>query len=365
MQGIYLWAMFQAITLGLILTRKWNSELGAVRFLSYFFVLSGLEILFQYLLKSTSFAVHNAGWVFTYEVFNYLYGPLLFFYLKKSNSIAIQRKEYLYFLPAAIFFVVFLATEPVFSEGYSYSPWIRSSFRKVNLFVITAFNIFFAFKCLQQRNSRDVGSDENWARWVFYITLFLSIKAFHSVWSVIFSELMFMGLDENAREYAHSLNDIFYAILNGVIIVLGQITLFSNPSLFSIPEILKRKPSTKSLDDKTEKEISQKLQEYVVDGRVFLKNNINERLLSEEIEVPVHVLSRYLNEVLEKSFTDYINELRIEEAKKLLCDPDTRENTLYSIALDSGFKSESAFYSNFKKFTNMTPRQYKIEHDME
>jgi AraC-like DNA-binding protein len=64
-----------------------------------------------------------------------------------------------------------------------------------------------------------------------------------------------------------------------------------------------------------------------------------------------------LNEHLNKSFTDFINELRIEVSKEYLV---TKGNlTIESIGYESGFNSKSTFFKAFKKFTGITPLQYQ------
>jgi AraC-like DNA-binding protein len=49
----------------------------------------------------------------------------------------------------------------------------------------------------------------------------------------------------------------------------------------------------------------------------------------------------------------------VEETKRLLKSEKSKDLTLFAIAIDSGFSSESVFYTNFKKYVGMTPNQYK------
>jgi AraC-like DNA-binding protein len=58
------------------------------------------------------------------------------------------------------------------------------------------------------------------------------------------------------------------------------------------------------------------------------------------------------------TFHDLINTHRIEEAKKMILDPELNE-TIEGIAYLVGFNSKSTFHSAFKKFTGLTPSQFK------
>jgi two-component system response regulator YesN len=60
--------------------------------------------------------------------------------------------------------------------------------------------------------------------------------------------------------------------------------------------------------------------------------------------------------VTNKNFHEFINNERIEEAKKLL------KNTNYpisTIAYDLGFNDSNYFSVVFKKFTGKTPKEYR------
>jgi YesN/AraC family two-component response regulator len=56
------------------------------------------------------------------------------------------------------------------------------------------------------------------------------------------------------------------------------------------------------------------------------------------------------------NFIDILNNIRVEEAKKLLGDPKYK---IYEIAEVVGFSDVTYFYRLFKKLTGMTPMEYK------
>ncbi|MCE7061848.1 AraC family transcriptional regulator [Dyadobacter sp. CY343] len=65
---------------------------------------------------------------------------------------------------------------------------------------------------------------------------------------------------------------------------------------------------------------------------------------------------RYFKARANKTFIDFVNEIRIGHACKLLLEDKW---TIAQIAYDSGFDSLSNFNRNFKKYIGHTPREYK------
>ena len=57
-------------------------------------------------------------------------------------------------------------------------------------------------------------------------------------------------------------------------------------------------------------------------------------------------------------FSDYVNSLRIEEAKRLLNSDLFKRTTIESIAQKAGFNSKSPFYIDFKKYRNYSETIY-------
>ncbi len=59
--------------------------------------------------------------------------------------------------------------------------------------------------------------------------------------------------------------------------------------------------------------------------------------------------SHVINNVFQKSFTDFINELRIKEACERLKDEKNKIHTLETISGSVGFSNRNTFTRNFKK----------------
>lgn len=95
----------------------------------------------------------------------------------------------------------------------------------------------------------------------------------------------------------------------------------------------------------------------VRDEKLYLDSELKMDKVSKKLARPIPHISQAINENTQNSFPDYINSFRIEEAKKKLLveNPDT----IFAIAIDIGFNNKTTFYNAFKKYTDMTPTQYR------
>ncbi|CAM4479895.1 response regulator [Paenibacillus xylanexedens] len=86
------------------------------------------------------------------------------------------------------------------------------------------------------------------------------------------------------------------------------------------------------------------------------RENISLKLLGEQF----YMNSAYLGQIFKKhfsiSFSDYLNQLRIEEAARLLRRTDQR---VYEIATMVGYRDSDYFISRFEKLMGETPAQYR------
>lgn len=99
---------------------------------------------------------------------------------------------------------------------------------------------------------------------------------------------------------------------------------------------------------------------FLMEGeRLYREESISLQSLAEKLSITTHQLSQLLNEKLNCTFPDYINNFRIEEAKELLVDPAWADRKVISIAFEVGYNTKAAFYGVFKKCTGMTPSEYR------
>ncbi|WP_028887760.1 helix-turn-helix domain-containing protein [Tenacibaculum ovolyticum] len=98
---------------------------------------------------------------------------------------------------------------------------------------------------------------------------------------------------------------------------------------------------------------------FIKKNKKFLVPKYTLQSLSKDTKLSSSTLSLIINNIANKSFTDYLNEMRVDQAKLLLLDPNYSNYTITSIGLESGFNSKSTFYTVFKKHSSCTPVQFK------
>lgn len=78
--------------------------------------------------------------------------------------------------------------------------------------------------------------------------------------------------------------------------------------------------------------------------------------LAEHVHLSANYVSRLIKRNVGKTFTEWLNEYRMEEAKKLLRIPHCKS---YRVAEQVGIPDARYFSQLFRKYTGMTPTEYK------
>jgi len=103
-------------------------------------------------------------------------------------------------------------------------------------------------------------------------------------------------------------------------------------------------------------EMKGKMESVCLFIRENFRNDINRDLIAATIEMNPDLFSRNFNQYTGKSLPDYVNILRVEDAKMLLRETD---KTVSRIAIETGFENIRTFNRVFKKFTGMNPGEFR------
>lgn len=159
-----------------------------------------------------------------------------------------------------------------------------------------------------------------------------------------------------------TLTPLFYETLVFKIVILFMLMALAAAGLY----IYKKQPFKKQekykgspLNPHFAEACIHKLKHLMEVEKLYLEADISLQSLAEKLSITSRLLSQILNEKLARNFSDFINFYRVEEAKKMLQDPRSAQKKIIALAFDVGFNTKVAFYNAFKKFTHMTPAQYR------
>jgi AraC-like DNA-binding protein len=100
-----------------------------------------------------------------------------------------------------------------------------------------------------------------------------------------------------------------------------------------------------------------RLCELMETRRVYTDSELRLSNLAEQLSITPNQLSQIINQQASKSFYEFVNEYRIDHAKRLL--KEHPDKTVLDIALAVGFSSKATFNRVFKQHTRTTPTGFK------
>lgn len=103
------------------------------------------------------------------------------------------------------------------------------------------------------------------------------------------------------------------------------------------------------------------IRNHIVNNKLYLDPLISMESLAKDMSMSKSYFSKLINSYSNYNFSDFINSLRVEQAKKFLSNDEFSEYTIVAIGLECGFNSKSTFYAAFKKFTSETPTTFRAQ----
>ena len=117
-----------------------------------------------------------------------------------------------------------------------------------------------------------------------------------------------------------------------------------------------------TMGDEKINEIVARVKGLMENSKLYLQSELTLQDLADKLDIPSYQVTQAINEGLDKNFYDLVNGYRVEEAKRLLSDPGSRNSKILSLGMDAGFNSKTTFNTVFKKFTGLTPSDFKQQH---
>ncbi len=108
------------------------------------------------------------------------------------------------------------------------------------------------------------------------------------------------------------------------------------------------------LDNKTNHTLNGKIMDYIWEN--FSRTDFSAGEVAEKVHLSRNYFLKLFKDENKLPFSDYITNLRMEKAKKLL---KTTGDTIYTISREIGYESQYHFSRKFKNYYGITPNEYR------
>lgn len=95
--------------------------------------------------------------------------------------------------------------------------------------------------------------------------------------------------------------------------------------------------------------------------KLYLNPALTVAMVADHTGVPTKNISAILNQHLQKSFNEFVNEYRVNAIRQRLLNGEARELTIAALAYEEGFNSLPTFQRAFKSVTGQTPSEFLAE----
>ncbi|HEX3385948.1 MAG TPA: helix-turn-helix transcriptional regulator, partial [Mucilaginibacter sp.] len=353
----FLGVLFVGLTLSLLLWFKKTTNCTANRFLSAALCVVVLW-MFRVLAINVQLETYFPHWGWLPLQFSLALGPLLFFYVLKITrpDYKFQRRYLLHFSPLLLQVIAWVL-EVSDSVKTGVATYNTAAFHQLNpvlqlaAFISVSTYLYLSYMLIERfyKQLEFTGGDRyrNELRWLHNL-----LKAFGLLW------LLWIPFTI-ANYWGHSYHAFYPMYLpTGVMMIWIAAAAHLRQEAGAqteMPSFLKPLPPS---------ELKQKgnwLKKAVKENRYYQDPELSLGSLAEKLGLHTHELSRILNTALKKSFSDLINECRVQEVIRKMQDPAFDHITLLGIAYESGFNSQSTFSRIFKQTTGKSPAEFKNE----
>lgn len=265
-------------------------------------------------------------------------GPFLYFYIKSKTSQFKESNKSFYF-QISILIIITLSIGLLYPYQKNIDLWVSYIYRIIDYQWLTyilasALLLKTIFRKMLTQNEK-LCYDEVWTLSVFFGVFIIWISYYTASYT----------------------SYILGAFLFSFVFYLSGLLLFYKRKKEFVLSVKKEKYANIKIEKDILNQLLNKLESTLKEQELFKNPNLTLPTLAKKINIRPQLLSQLLNNDLNKSFSQFINEYRIEEAKTLL---KTEPNLKIDIIAEKcGFNSNSTFYTAFKKITNTTPAKYK------
>jgi AraC-like DNA-binding protein len=309
--------------------------------------------------------IKNPHVYFLLSPFGFLFGPTLYFYVR-----SLTYKDFKFKVSDSVHLVPFVSAWIYFSWLFHFRSTatklailkfqaenipLEEILMSTTLFFLIALYIGGSILILRgyRRNFKDIYSSPNeknlsWLNLVLY--------GFVAIW--VFDIAGFtLYLFGSTHLSLNTVTMVLVLVFANLVVFMG----LKHPEIFTGIEHREKYQRSPLTREKKEQYL-RRLLAYMESKKPYLDPSLTILNLSKKLSISSRYLSQVINEILGVNFFDFVNQYRVDEAKRLITDSSVNFRNILDILFDSGFNSKSAFNRVFKRQTGMTPTQFKRLH---
>jgi AraC-like DNA-binding protein len=308
------------------------------------------------------------------EPLNFVFGPLIYLYVKRSLDQSGAQKDWFHF----IFFFFYLAYCTLYfvqSPEYKYNSYVDSfhpDWKFLNVSAIVPEDPL---------GIRRICNELTLVSLVIYLALAIMIllkktkktgksifktddEVLRSLRNMLLHFIVVCGIFVIVKiKFEGDLGDSFIGLYISFIIIQTSFRIMNDSTYFdhsaSFMDVSIGKYLKSSLTENNKQEILDKIKLELEKNKYFTNNLASLSELAKKTSASPHHLSQVINEKLDKNFFELLAWYRIEEAKKIISDDISSKLTVEDISDMVGYNSKTAFNNAFKRLTGSTPSEYR------
>ena len=347
----------------LLLNNKGVTRSRANLFLSI--LLIALSFSIAHILFAGAVINHLSAKVYTLgDPTYFLIAPLLWFYTQEltGQKVRISSNIIFHFLPFLLIIILSLSLRSVNSENPliqfldHHNKLIHIVFWIIVVVQFSGYLYVIRRKWIVYREliRNEVSNKENvdisWISFIMVVFLLINLFFLFNLFVVIHFKNNAWLAKTTALIFSLSVFALGYKGILQKEIFKNDAGLIPRPVNGALSQTVTSKP---------DQELIKRLLDHMQEKKSYLDPELTLSQLAKDLDIGRSQLSQLINDGIGDNFYDFINKYRVEQVKQLMTDPRVKHFSMLGIALEAGFKSKSTFNLIFKRFTGLTPTEYR------
>ena len=325
----------------------------------------GLFLIFLSVI-SLSFALKSTGWIYDFPYLidldwavGFWLAPLYLWYVREmtGEKLMYNWKQYALLIPGLLVLCYYAKfhfksseeqlayidlIQSVYIQDYQISDWLFYPY--IQTFFI------YVIVLLYRRKDKISGVFKDNCLWLLKYTIMLLAFGFFG------AGIYLLPLPPSPLfvDILPLVSSVLYVMI--IYRFLGQKW---NSASFEDGGLKEHKPkyTNSSLDEEEALRLNEELCRIMEQNKLYLQPDLTLQTLAREINVKHHHLSQIINQQHRKNFSDFVNDYRVKEARKMII--ENGHLKLEAIGYESGFNTKATFNTAFKKITGCTPSEFR------